>query len=128
MISATSDTRKISGDSHRNVSLICNNGVNRPRRVAKPFHRIQEIAVLASNMLFDEKSKERSTANLELALKEYQAAIKLTPEELNALPGYIKLAHGMHVLRAGYEKMAENNSSEENESWLNQGRVGLSDA
>lgn len=94
--------------------------------VANTYPRIQEIAVLASNMLFDEKSKERSTVNLELVLKEYQATVKLTPEELNVLPGYIKLAHGMHVLRAGYEKMAGGNSSEENEYWLNQGRTGLS--
>ena len=93
--------------------------------VANTYPRIQEIAVLASNMLLDEKSKERSAANLELALKKYQATIKLTPEELNVLPGYIKLAHGMHVLRAGSEKMAEGNGSEENEYWLNQGRTGL---
>ncbi|MCH7604374.1 phosphotransferase [Patescibacteria group bacterium] len=93
--------------------------------VANTYPRIQEIAVLASNLLFDERSKERSTANLELALREYQATIKLTPEELNALPGYIKLAHGMHVLAAGYEKMAQSNSSEENEYWLNQGTIGL---
>ncbi|MCH7605457.1 hypothetical protein IID24_05725, partial [Patescibacteria group bacterium] len=82
-------------------------------------------AVLASNMFFDEESGERSTANLELALKEYQTIIKLTPEEINALPGYIKLAHGMRVLLAGYEKMVEDNSSKENEYWLNQGRIGL---
>lgn len=93
--------------------------------VANTYPRIQEIAVLASNMLFDEKSKERSAANLELALKEYQTTIKLTSEELSTLPAYIKLAHGMHVLLAGYEKMAEGNDAEENEYWLSQGRVGL---
>jgi len=96
--------------------------------VANTYPRIQEIAVLASNMFLDEKSKERSAANLELALKEYQTIIKLTPEELDAFPRYIKLAHGMHVLLAGYKKIAEGNSSEENEYWLNQGRIGLSQA
>ena len=96
--------------------------------VANTYPRIQEIAVLASNMFFDEESKEKSATNLELALKEYQTIIKLTPEELNALPGYIKLAHGMHVLLAGYEEMAEGNSSGENKYWLNQGRIGLGQA
>ena len=93
--------------------------------VANTYPRIQEIAVLASNILFDEESKEKSTTNLELDLGEYQKIIKLTFEELNALPGYIKLAHGVHVLLAGHEKMAEGNNSEENEYWLNQGRIGL---
>lgn len=94
--------------------------------VANFYPRIQELAVLASNMLLDEKSKGGSEANLELALEEYQTIVPLTRVELDTLSSYIKLAHGMHILLAGYKKMVEGNNSEENKYWLNQGRVGFS--
>ena len=94
--------------------------------VANHYPRVQELAILASNVLFDEKDKGKTKRNLEIALEKYQKIIKLTPQELKALPTYIKLAHAMFVLCANYEKMVENNSSEENEYWLAQGRAGLS--
>jgi len=87
--------------------------------------RIQELAVLACNLAFDANSKEQSNKNLGILLDEYQKTIPLTPQELAALPGYIELAHAMHVLQANYEKVANNNQSKENEYWLAQGRAGL---
>ncbi|MBU0898387.1 MAG: phosphotransferase [Nanoarchaeota archaeon] len=93
--------------------------------VANYYPRIQELAVMACNILFDEKDKKKSESNFKIALDEYQKTIKLTPRELEILPTYIKLAHAMHVLRANYEKVVEGNNSDENEYWLNQGRMGL---
>lgn len=93
--------------------------------VANYYPRIQELAILACNLLFDENSKENSDTNLKLALESYQQETKLTNRELEVLPTYIKLAHAMHVLCANYEKVIENNDSDENEYWLNLGRNGL---
>jgi Ser/Thr protein kinase RdoA (MazF antagonist) len=93
--------------------------------VANYFPRIQELAVLACDMLFDRKSKIKSDENLALALKEYQKIIKLTSRELEVLSTYIKFAHIMHVLSATYCKKVEKNKTKENEYFLNIGRLGL---
>lgn len=93
--------------------------------VSNYYPRIQELAVLACNILFDEEDKLKSESNLRVALDEYQKVIKLTQRELEVLPTYIKLAHAMHILLSSYEKMVEKNDSKENEYWLNQGRIGL---
>lgn len=93
--------------------------------VSNYYPRIQELAIMACNLLFDENNKANNEKNLEMALKEYQKIIPLTKSELEILPIYIKFAHAMHLLSANYEKVHENNSSEENEYWLNQGKAGL---
>lgn len=93
--------------------------------VSNYYPRIQELAVLACNMFFDSENLENSNHNLEIALEEYQKQIKLTEQELNVLPTYIKFAHVMHLLSANYEKIVENNDSNENEYWLLLGRAGL---
>lgn len=93
--------------------------------VSNYYPRIQELAVFACNLLFDENDKSKTENNLKVALEEYQKIIKLTPKELKILPTYIKFAHAMHVLSATYESVAEKNDSEENKYWLNQGRTGL---
>ena len=93
--------------------------------VSNYYPRVQELAVMACNILFDENDKRKTEKNFKIALEEYQKTIKLTQEELEVLPAYIKLAHAMHVLSANYEKVVEKNDSEENEYWINQGRMGL---
>lgn len=93
--------------------------------VSNYYPRIQELAVLACNMLFDENDKSKSENNLKIALEEYQKTITLTSKELEVLSIYVKLAHAMHLLSANYEKTVKKNNSEENEYWLNQGRSGL---
>ena len=89
------------------------------------YPRIQEIAIIACNLLFDENSKEKSERNLKTFLNEYQKHIKLRDGELKILPDYIKFAHAMHVLEANYSKVVEKNNTRENEYWLNEGRSGL---
>lgn len=93
--------------------------------VSNYYPRIQELAVLACNLFFEAKSKTKSENNLKLALKEYNKILPLTKAELKALPDYIELAHGMHVLCANYEKVKNNNNSKENEYWINEGLSGL---
>jgi Ser/Thr protein kinase RdoA (MazF antagonist) len=93
--------------------------------VSNYYPRIQELAVLACNLLFDENSKEKSDKNLKVALEEYQKVVKLTDGELRCLPGYIRLAHAMHLLCANYEKLKFKNITAENEYWTTQGRKGL---
>ena len=93
--------------------------------VANYYPRIQELAVLACDLLFNRNSKNESENNLKIALNEYQKFIHLTPEELRALPTYIRLAHAMHVLCSRYEKIVNNNKSKENEYFLEQGEAGL---
>lgn len=93
--------------------------------VSNYYPRIQELAVLACNILFDECTEEKSKENLDVALKEYKKRIQLTKGELGALPTYIKLAHGMHLLCANFEKVSKSNNSYENEYWFNQGIRGL---
>ncbi len=93
--------------------------------VSNIYPRIQELAVLACNILFDSENIKNTNNNLSIALEEYQKHIKLTEQELNVLPIYIKLAHAMHLLSANYEKFAKNNNSKENDYWLNLGRTGL---
>lgn len=93
--------------------------------VSNYYPRIQELAVLACNLLFEENDKSITENNLNIALEEYQKTIKLTKEELNALPAYIELAHAMHILIASYTKKSQKIIPEENEYWLNQGRAGL---
>ncbi len=93
--------------------------------VSNYYPRIQELAILACNILFNENDKSKSKNNLKIALEEYRKTIALTPRELEILPTYIKFAHAMHLLSANYEKMVKKNDSEENEYWLNQGKAGL---
>ena len=93
--------------------------------VSNYYPRIQELAVLACDILFNKDNKEEGEQNLKDALEEYQKTIKLTPRELESLPTYIKLAHAMHVLCATYEKKVNNNNTEENKYFLNIGKSGL---
>lgn len=93
--------------------------------VSNYYPRIQELAVLSCDILFNKDNKKESEQNLKDALEEYKKVIKLTPEEIAYLPTYVKLAHAMHVLCATYEKKVNNNHSKENEYFLNIGKSGL---
>jgi Ser/Thr protein kinase RdoA (MazF antagonist) len=53
--------------------------------VSNYYPRLQEIAVLACNLFFDERDKKKSEQNLETALDEYQKKSPLSDKELNLL-------------------------------------------
>lgn len=86
--------------------------------------RIQELAVLCCNLLFNEKQPSNSDYLAKLAIDAYQKYIKLTKIELKLLPLFIKAAHAMHIIGATKTK-AKGEGSKENDYWLNLGRIGL---
>jgi len=93
--------------------------------VSSYYPRIQELAVLLCNMLFDEDKPETFSEYYKLALNEYQKHNSLTEKEIQVLPLFVKVAHAMHLLCATYEKVVKGNNSEENDYWINLGKVGL---
>jgi Ser/Thr protein kinase RdoA (MazF antagonist) len=93
--------------------------------VSSYYPRIQELAVLLCNMLFDEDRPETFGDYYNLALEEYQKSIPLTQSEIDTLPLFVKVAHVMHVLCATYEKVAKGNNSSENQYWIDLGKTGL---
>lgn len=93
--------------------------------VSSYYPRVQELAVLLCNLLFDEDNPETFNDNYKLALEEYRKYITLTEKEIEILPLYVRVAHVMHVLCATYEKVAMGNDSSENDYWINLGKKGL---
>lgn len=93
--------------------------------VANYYPRIQELAVLFCDMLFDEDDPESFERYYELGINEYQRHIPLTSIEHKTLPLYVQLAHAMHIVRATYEKIVNRNKLPENEYWLKVGKIGL---
>jgi len=94
--------------------------------VANYYPRIQELAVLLCDFLFDKDNLFDFSKVYDFTINEYQKYDKLDEIELKNLPLFVKLAHSMHVLCATYEKKVKNNQTKENDYFLNLGRVGLS--
>lgn len=93
--------------------------------VSNYYPRIQELAVLACDVCFDDSSRNNSERKLAAALDEYQKIIPLKKQELDALPLFVKIAHAMHVIGGTYEKAVHHNATKENAHWIQQGRAGL---
>ena len=53
--------------------------------VSNYYPRIQELAVLACNLFFDEDNKEESDKNMKIALEEYQKKIQILKNQINIL-------------------------------------------
>jgi homoserine kinase type II len=92
--------------------------------VANYLPRVQELAVLMSDLLFDETDPVRTRASYQRALNDYQADLTLEPAELLALPTYVRAAHAMHVLSTS-KLIARGEDDAENQHWLRLGRAGL---
>ncbi len=92
---------------------------------ANYYPRIVELAVLMSDIMFDPTGKVSVQKYYDLLTSEYQKYIKLTKEDIEVLPLFIKLAHSMNYLGAVLEKNAGKNKTEENEHWLKLGKKGL---
>lgn len=94
--------------------------------VANPYPRIVELAVICSDILFDPQHPHEFKQKYPWAINQYQqAGVNLTPEELKALPLFVKLAHAMNLIGASSVDATNYISQEENNHWLNLGRVGL---
>lgn len=92
--------------------------------VANWYPRIQELAMLLCDLLFDPDSPADFLNNYKWAVEEYQKHINLTPEELRVLPTFAKATHAMHIIGASRER-AKGNIFGENIEWLILGRKGL---
>ena len=89
------------------------------------YPRIYELTWLFSNMFFDPKDPTFFEKNFCIDIPEYQKFIKLTDKELKALLYLIKVAHAMHIIGASHDAVINNNTSKENQYWLESGRAGL---
>lgn len=92
--------------------------------VSNCYPRIQEMTMLACDLLLDFSHTKRYKNNLEIALEEYQKVIKLTKEELEVLPLYIKASHAMHIIGSS-KSIIEDGDTKESQDWLKKGRDGL---
>lgn len=93
--------------------------------VSNYYPRILELSALFSDLFFETQNPDSFMEVYKFALNEYQQYLPLTPEELIALPTCVKLTHAMHILCANYDKIVLKNSSNENNYYLNNGRLGL---
>ena len=93
--------------------------------VANVYPRIQELAVILCDLLFDYPNRVGFEQIYNHALEIYQNLVKLTDDELKYLPLFIKAAHAMHIIGASKAKV-DGSLSEENNHWIKMGRQGLS--
>lgn len=93
--------------------------------VANFYPRIVELAVIMSDIMFDPTDKITVKKYYDLLLSEYQSHIKLTKEELDTLPLFIKIAHAMNYIGSVLEKETRKNKSEQNEQRIKLGKKGL---
>lgn len=93
--------------------------------VANWYPRIQELAVIASSLLFDEYNYVPLAKRVERAVEKYEKLIPLGAEEKKHLYSYALAGIAMEFLGACQEKYVNNNDGEETAFWLNLGREGL---
>lgn len=92
--------------------------------VANYCPRVQEIAVLASNLL-NAPNDRKAARNLEIFLNEYQKHAYLSFKERDCLSVVISAAHAMHIIGAAKAKHEHNIDTVENKYWHEQGLKGL---
>lgn len=90
--------------------------------VANWYPRIQELAVIAANLLHDPNSEQSLQETCELVANEYGL---LTDSERKHLPAYALAGVAMEFLGAHQEKYINGIDTEETEYWMNLGREGL---
>ena len=92
--------------------------------VANRYPRIQELAVIAANLLHDD-SEVTLRQKCEQVADEYSELTQLTDEERRHLPAYALAGVAMEFLGAHQEKYINGNNTEETDYWLSLGRSGL---
>lgn len=92
--------------------------------VANTYPRIQELAVIAANLLHDEGDMTLEQ-KCQLVADEYSEFSPITDEERKYLPDYALVGATMEFLGGHQEKFINGNDGEETDFWLNLGRNGL---
>jgi len=93
--------------------------------VANWYPRIQELAVIAANLMHENKDTSSLKDKTELVAEEYGKFDKLTQEERKCLYDYALSGAAMEFMGAHQEKYINGNTTEETEYWMNLGREGL---
>ena len=93
--------------------------------VANWYPRIQELAVIAANLLHDKDDGSSLEERCQLVADEYSEFSRLTEDERKYLPAYALAGVAMEFMGAHQEKHINGNDTEETDYWLNLGRNGL---
>ena len=93
--------------------------------VANWYPRIQELAVIAANLLHDDKDGLSLRQRTELVEEEYSQLNPLSMQEQENLYDYTLAGVAMEFMGAHQEKYINGNDTEETEYWLKLGREGL---
>lgn len=93
--------------------------------VANWYPRIQELAVIAANLLHDTNSPMSLREKCEMVADQYSKLNQLTPEERQYLYAYTLAGVAMEFMGSHQEKYINGNDTVETEYWLNLGREGL---
>ncbi len=92
--------------------------------VANRYPRIQELAVIAANLLHDD-GEETLEQKCERVADKYNEFNPLTDRERKHLPAYALAGVAMEFMGAHQEKYINGNDTEETDYWLSLGREGL---
>lgn len=93
--------------------------------VANWYPRIQELAVIAANLLHEDDDNSSLEDRCNLVADEYSQFTALTAEERQHLPSYALAGIAMEFMGAHQEKHINGNDTDETDYWLNLGREGL---
>lgn len=93
--------------------------------VANWYPRIQELAVIAANLLHDNDDSSSLEDRCNQVADEYSQHNTLTSEERRHLPAYALAGIAMEFMGAHQEKYINGNDTDETDYWLKLGREGL---
>lgn len=93
--------------------------------VANWYPRIQELAVIAANLLHDESDTTSLQERCASVADQYSKINELTESERQHLFPYTLAGIAMEFMGAHQERYINGNNTEETEFWLNLGRNGL---
>ena len=89
------------------------------------YPRIQELAVIVANLLYDENSNLSLRDKTESVSEMYDKLNPLTLDEKQYLYAYALAGITMEFMGSLQEKFIKGNTTEETEYWLNLGQIGL---
>lgn len=93
--------------------------------VANWYPRIQELAVIAANLLHDKDDDTSLEDRCQLVADEYSEFSPLNEVEREHLPAYALAGVAMEFMGSHQEKYINGNDTEETDYWLSLGRSGL---
>lgn len=93
--------------------------------VANWYPRLQELAVIAANLMHEDTNTISLRERTELVAEDYDQLNRLTQEERKWLYNYTLAGVAMEFIGAHQEKYLNGNNTEETDYWMNLGREGL---